>query len=139
MTERRSSMKTLGLVRSRSTLQDPCYSRPWVPICTRGSVNGEMLDGGLSVNEKSLILGIEDGPIDVVPSERSDRLTSIPEADRHKLGTVTVRFTDQIRALVPRRCLVLDDAGAENVLGVGIRVLGASPTSPVRTITVPSR
>ena len=95
-----------------------------------GSADGEVLDRGLSVDEVPVIFGIEHGQVDVISSEGDDRLMVIPEADRQELSTVTIWSADDVRALIPRRCLVLDDAGAEDVLGVGVGVLGASPTSP---------
>lgn len=52
------------------------------PVEDMGSVNGEVLDGGFSVDEVSVVFGIEDGLVNVFSPERFDRLAIIPEADR---------------------------------------------------------
>jgi len=93
-------------------------------------VDSEVFDRGLPVDEVPVILGIEDGPVDVISSEFDDRISTVPEADRQKLSTATIWSADDVCALIPRRCPVIDDAGAEDVLGVCVGVLWASPTSP---------
>ncbi len=93
-------------------------------------MNVEVLDAGLSVDQVSVVLWIEDCLVDVFSRKGDDRFVAVPEADRKELGAVTVWSADQVGTPVARRCLVLDDAGAENVFGVSLGVLRASPTSP---------
>ena len=92
-------------------------------------MNLEVLDGGLSVNEVSVVLGIEDSLVDVLTRKGDDRIKAVPEADRQELCAITVWSADQVSTLVALRCFVPDDARAENVLGVGLSVLRGSPWS----------
>ncbi len=90
----------------------------------------EVLDAGLSVDQVSVVLWIEDSPVDVFSCKGDDRIVAFPEADRKELGAVAIWSADQVGTPVARRRFVLGDAGAENVFGVSLGVLRASPTSP---------
>ena len=93
-------------------------------------MNVEVLDPGLSVDEVSVVLWIEDSLVDVFSRKGDDRIVAVPEADRKELGAVAIWSADQVGTPVARRFIVLGNAGAENVFGVGLGVLRASPTSP---------
>ena len=52
-----------------------------VPSCARRSVNAEVFGGGLSVDEISVVFGIEDSLVDVFSRKGDDRIMVVPEAD----------------------------------------------------------
>ncbi len=77
----------------------------------------EVFDGGLSIDEVSVVLGIEDSPLDVFSRKGDNRIVAVPEADRKELCAVTVRSADQVCTSVAWRCFVLGDAGQRRVVG----------------------
>lgn len=59
-----------------------------MPLCTRRSVDREVLDAGFSVNEVSVVLGIEHRLFDVISRKGDYRVATVPEADRQELCAV---------------------------------------------------
>ncbi len=74
-----------------------------------GSVNVEVLDGHLSIDEVSVVLGIEDSLVDVLSREGDDGIVAVPETDRQELGAVAIWPADEIRTLIAKGRLVCDD------------------------------
>ena len=60
----------------------------------------EVLDAGLSVDEVSVVLGIEDSLVDVFSLRGDDRIVAGPEADRKEFYAGSVWSPDQVRTLV---------------------------------------
>ena len=102
----------------------------YVPLGAGESVDGEVLDRGLPIDEICVVLGIEDGLIDVFTGKRNDRIAAVPETDRQELCAIAICSTDQVRTLVAGSRLVLNDAGAKNVVGIVPGILRTSPASP---------
>src|SRR5215213_4461126 len=83
------------------------------------------------VDQVAVVLGVVDGPLDVVPGEPADRIPGGPEAERHDLGPAVAEVAgEHPGALVALRAAVLRQPGLLDVLDIGGAVLGAHPSAP---------
>jgi len=130
LTEDALWMANSGRPLSDADVQGLCGLGASSKVCAGGFVHLEVLDGGLSVDEVSVVLGIEDSLVNVLTRKSDDRIKAVPEADCQELCAITGKPADQVSTLVARRCFVPSDARAENVLGVGLGVLRTGPTPP---------
>src|SRR5215213_11115377 len=74
----------------------------------------------LVVEQVAVVLGVVDGPLDVVAGEAADRIARGPETERHDFGGAVVEVAgEHPGALVPRRAAVLGHPGSLDVLDVG--------------------
>ena len=90
----------------------------------------EVFDRGLSIDEESVIFGVEDRLVYVVSRKADDLSTTLPETDRQKLGSITVLPAGQMRTLVARCCFVGGNPCPKYVVSVCISIFDSSPPSP---------
>ena len=94
------------------------------------SVDAVVAHDSLAIDEESVVLRVEDRLFDFVAGESMNRFQGVPEADRQELRRVVVGPTDQIGPLVAWCRRVCGEARLLDVRGIGVGVLGTSPTPP---------
>src|SRR5580698_10544108 len=118
-------------------MRSPCATLRRRPPAIRrpaglwGACDVVVRDGGLAVYEVVVIVGLEDGDVDVLTGEGFDVGARRPPAHRHDFGpAVTEVSRPHLGTLVPGCLLVSAQAGSGDVFDVGGRALGADPASP---------
>jgi len=93
-------------------------------------VDLEVFGHGLSIDEVSVIFGVEDRLVYVVSRKADDLNATFPETDRQELSSITVLPAGQMRTLVARCCFVGGNPCPKYVVGICISIFNSSPPSP---------
>lgn len=116
--------------RSPYPVPDPGTAGSFRPV--RAPVVDDLVvtDGPVRRDEEPFVLLIEDGSLDVVPGEGTDRrLLIFPEGDEHQLGAVTTDPPKRQNTEVPGGRAVLPEPSRLQILEVllGVGSAGGSP------------
>src|SRR5579859_4784778 len=84
----------------------------------------------IAFGQEPLILGIEDGLLDILASKGLNRFPGIPETHGDELGPVTIGSPQRPSAAVTRRLLVALDARLLDVAGIRSGVICANRATP---------
>src|SRR5579862_4429909 len=81
-----------------------------------------MIDVIVALDQKAVILGIEDRALGVGTGERLDGVPAVPQRHKKKLALAVPLTAERDHALVTRRRLVLVNPGLVEILDVGIAI-----------------
>ncbi len=90
----------------------------------------EVRDRQLPFDQIDVVLGIEDGPLDVLAGEAPYGLEGVPERNQHELRAVPLSPTKHLNTAVPPGCCVLRQTGLLEVLHVRVDIIGTRDASP---------
>src|SRR3954462_12207862 len=84
----------------------------------------------LAADQLALVLGVQDGSVDVLTGEGANGVDAVPQRQGDELGGAVVVAAEQPRSAVSRGSTVLGEAGLADVGGVIIGVGGTHRAAP---------
>src|SRR4051794_15364409 len=87
-------------------------------------------DAGLPVDQKTLVLRIEDCPLDIIAGEAANRCFRFPEREDYELRAISFNAAERERPSIPLGLPKLGQAGVQQILHVRVGVVGAGCTAP---------
>src|SRR3954447_13635105 len=97
---------------------DACLASPVGDLVHDVVVHGARL----AADQVTLVLGVQDGGVDVLAGEGANGVDALPQRQRDELGSAVVVAAEQPRAAVSGGSAVLGEAGLADVGGVIIGV-----------------